>query len=62
MEPESNKKTIVEGGCVPLLISLIKTNDIKLQNEAVGCLRNLSMDGMPPFFYSLITLQTNAKE
>lgn len=42
---DDNKKKIISGGGVPLLIDLIRTGDSKLQNEAVGCLRNLSMDG-----------------
>lgn len=42
---DSNKKKIVDGGGIELLINLIKSGDLKLQNEAVGCLRNLSMNG-----------------
>jgi len=42
---DKNKKTIVEEGAVPIFINLLKSNDVKLQNEAVGALRNLSLDG-----------------
>ena len=41
---DENKTKIVEGGGILLLLNLIKTGDVKLQNEAVGCFRNLSMD------------------
>jgi hypothetical protein len=49
---DKNKKTIVEEGAVPIFVNLLKSNDVKLQNEAVklqneavGALRNLSLDG-----------------
>jgi hypothetical protein len=53
---DKNKKTIVEEGAVPIFVNLLKSTDVKLpneavklQNEAVGALRNLSLDGSPIF-------------
>jgi len=48
---DKNKKTIVEEGAVPIFINLLKSNDVKLQNEAVGALRNLSLDGAREICY-----------
>lgn len=42
---DDNKKEIVKEGAVPTFIELLRSNDVKLQNEAVGALRNLSVDG-----------------
>lgn len=43
---DDNKREIVKEGAVPIFIDLLKSNDVKLQNEAVGALRNLSVDGV----------------
>jgi hypothetical protein len=43
---DDNKRTIIDGGGLPILLDLIKSGDVKLQNEAVGCMRNLSVDRM----------------
>lgn len=42
---DKNKRAIVEEGAVPMFVQLLQSNDVKLQNEAVGALRNLSLDG-----------------
>lgn len=40
---DDNKRVVVVNGGLDLLIDIINTDDTKLQHEAVGCLRNLSM-------------------
>lgn len=42
---DRNKKRIVDEGGVGTLVRILKSGDIKLQNEAVGALRNLSFLG-----------------
>jgi hypothetical protein len=37
-----NKQRIADDGGIPVLIRILRTDDPKLQNEAVGALRNLS--------------------
>ena len=44
-DTDKNKRAIVEEGAVPMFVQLLQSNDVKLQNEAVGALRNLSLDG-----------------
>jgi hypothetical protein len=51
---DKNKKTIVEEGAVPVFVNLLKSNDVKLQNEAVGALRNLSLDGAPQIHFPIV--------
>ena len=51
---DRNKKRIVDEGGVGTLVRMLKSGDIKLQNEAVGALRNLSFLGaltMNIFFF-----------
>ncbi len=50
---DDNKRTIIDGGGLPILLDLIKSGDVKLQNEAVGCMRNLSVDRKIELFFSL---------
>ena len=45
LRTDKNKRAIVEEGAVPMFVQLLQSNDVKLQNEAVGALRNLSLDG-----------------
>lgn len=42
---EKNKEIISKEGAIPILVDFIKSNDVKLQNEALGALRNLSTNG-----------------